>query len=154
MKFNRVIAAGLFFCAFNLYALEPEKLGAALVYTTHGSFNNVKNDIVDAITDRGMVVSYVAHVKSMLDRTAKAVGEKDSVYEDGETILVCKSGLSHDLAKENPHNIVLCPWGISVYTLKDKPDTVYVSTRAPSEGKAYKEIQELLQGIILDAIGE
>lgn len=153
MSVNRSIALGLLLFSLNLYALEPEKHGAALVYSVESTFADVKSDIVEAITNRGMVISYTAHVKNMLDRTAGAVDIKESVYEDGETILICKSGLSHQLAKSNPHNIVLCPWGISVYTLKGKPSMVYVSIRESYEDESYKEIQKLLQDIIQDAIG-
>ena len=150
---RRIIAWSLILFSFYTYAADPEVYGPALVYTTQGRFADVKSDIMDAITNRGMVISYTSHVKNMLDRTAEAVGEKENVYEEGETLLVCQSGLSHQLAKANPHNIVLCPWGISVYSLKEKPDIVYVSIRKPYDDASYKPIHELLQAIIHDAIG-
>jgi len=151
---NRIIVLFiLLFIPFGAQALKPSVHGSALVYTTKGNFTDVKNDVVDAILENGMVISYVAHVKSMLDRTAKAAGVKASVYDNGETILTCKSGLSHDLAKANPHHIVLCPWGISVYTLKGKPNTVYVSIRQPyKDEKSYMAVHKMLQEIIKDAL--
>lgn len=137
------------------HSAEYVKKGPALVYTTQGTFSDVKSYVVDAIKEQGMVISYVSHIQAMLDRTAKAAGKKDSVYANAETILTCKSGLSHDLAISNPHNIVLCPWGISIYTLKGKLGTVYVSIRDPYKGDAaYMAIHKLLQEIINEALGD
>lgn len=148
-----VVALMLSLFSLGAYSGEYVKSGPALVYHTQGSFKDVKGYVVDAISEQGMVISYVSHVQAMLDRTAQAAGIKDSVYDKAEIILTCKSGLSHDLARANPHNIVLCPWGIAVYTLKGKPGTVYISIREPYQGDtAYLAIHKLLQEIVSEAV--
>ncbi len=133
--------------------LQFRQEGPSWVYTTRGDFNNVRADLVDAIKARGLVVSYQAHTGSMLQRTAGAVGAMTSVYDYADTLLFCSAELTHKLLAANPHHVTLCPYSISVYTLSTEPDTVYLAIRAPVEGvPVYREIQELLEGIIYDTV--
>ena len=129
----------------------------AKVFSTEATFEDAKDDLLEAISSNGLVISYTSHAKTMLDNTAEVSGVEKSVYADAEILLFCKADLSHKLVAENPHNIVLCPYSIAIYVLSTEPDTVYLSYRSVEIGddkiKALtKPIEELLIKIIEEVI--
>lgn len=131
----------------------PDELGPALVWTVQGDFRDVKQDIVTTIEAEGLVVSYTAYAANMLARTSEAVDDAKPVYDQGESILFCKADLSHELARQDPHNIVLCPYSISLYTLVEAPTTTYVSVRLPAlQVPAYIAVHDLLEQIVERAL--
>ena len=131
----------------------PQQKGAAWVWTVEGDFKTIKNDVIEAIQANGLVVSYEAHAANMLARTAEAVESSTQIYDQAETLLFCKADLSHQLAAQNPHNIVLCPYGISLYSLVNNPTEIFVSIRLPAlEVAAYSEVHNLLEKIISEAL--
>ncbi len=132
---------------------QPEKIGPALVYQAEMDFEDAKLNLRDAIEAQGMVISSTLHAQAMLDRTAKSISGKGNIYDKAEIIQFCKVDLSHQLVSANPHNLVLCPYAIAVYSLKEKPEIVYFSYRTPYlEETVVKKIQELLDKLILEAI--
>lgn len=132
---------------------NPETSGAALVYSTEGNYHNVRSDLVDAIESRGLVVSYTAHAANMLERTAEAVGALTKAYDNADILLFCKADLTYDLTIANPHNLVLCPYSVSVYTLAKNPHRVYLSIRRPDLQVAeYASIHSLLEAIIAETL--
>ncbi len=134
-------------------AVEPAGSGSALVFSTEGEFEFVKLDLVNAIKSRGMVISYVSHASDMLSRTKEASGVGVTVYDDAEILLFCKSDLSHRLVAANPHNIVMCPYAISIYTLHGQEDRVYLSIRKPFVVDAsYGPVHKLLLDIIHETL--
>lgn len=139
--------------AINSGALQSRVEGPSWVYTTRGNYNEVRQDLVDAIESRGLVVSYMAHTQNMLQRTAEAVGVSSSPYHAADTLLFCSAELTHKLLIANPHHMPLCPYSISVYTLMQEPDIVYLAIRSPVKNvPVYEEIHKLLEGIIYDTI--
>jgi len=133
--------------------LQPDKSGAAWVYKTQGEYHNVKEDLVDAIESYGMVVSYTAHAAAMLERTAGAVGAIKKVYDFADILLFCKANTTYDLTLANPHNIVLCPYAIAVYTLREDKDTVYISFRKPNlDIPEWAVVHQLLEEIVSEVI--
>lgn len=135
---------------FSLNAMAaPQEIGPSVVYKTEGSFEDVNMDLKDAITERGMVISYTSHAKTMLDRTGPDLGVKNPVYKDEALIhLFCKADLSHKLVQSNPHNISLCPYAMAVYTLTGEEETVYVTFRKPyMDDPTYAPINDLLNEI-------
>ncbi len=129
----------------------------AKVFSTESTFEDAKDDLLEAIGSNGLVVSYTSHAKTMLDNTAAVSGVTKSVYSDAEILLFCKADLSHDLVARNPHNIVLCPYSIAIYVLTGDLERVYLSYRtieASNEKiKALtKPIEELLIKIIEEVI--
>ncbi len=131
----------------------PEELGPALVWTVQGDFRDIKQDIVTTIEAKGLVVSYTAYAANMLARTSEAIDDAKAVYDQGESILFCKADLSHELARQDPHNIVLCPYSISLYTLVEAPNTTYVSIRLPVlQVPAYIAVHDLLEQIVEQAL--
>ncbi|MDP5054058.1 MAG: hypothetical protein NWP69_09715 [Congregibacter sp.] len=128
---------------------KPEVLGSSWVYSTTGLYNNVRDDLVHAIQDKGLVISYTAHLASMLRRTADATGASTQVYENAESLLFCSAELTYELTLNNPHNITLCPYSISIYSLKADPEHVLLSIRAPELEQAdYAAVHQLLEQII------
>lgn len=132
---------------------QAEIIGGAWVYSTSGEYHNVREDLVDAIQSYGMVVSYTAHAAAMLERTAEAVGAIKQVFSFADTLLFCKADLTYQLTLTNPHNLVLCPYAISVYALRDDEDTIYISFRKPDLNiPQYAAVHQLLEDIVLEAI--
>lgn len=134
---------------------EPPPL--ALV-KTKAKFDDVKDDLVNAVTKRGLVVDYTAHIGAMLDRTAKDVGAAKKVYARAEAIQFCSATLSRRMIESDPANIVFCPYVIAIYTLAADPATVHVAYRRPLQAgspqsrAALKEVEALLAGIVKDAV--
>ncbi len=127
----------------------------ARVFSTESTFEDAKDDLLEAIGGNGLVVSYTSHAKSMLDNTAAVSGVTKSVYDDAETILFCKSGLSHELVAGNPHNIVLCPYSISIYVLTDEPERVYLSFRnVPVSDEKIKALTKPIEDLLIKIIEE
>lgn len=141
-------------CTPAAFAYEgPQEIGPAWVWTVQGDYKTIKSDVLDAIQANGLVVSYEAHAANMLARTAEAVHTSHQIYDQAETLLFCKADLSHQLAAQNPHNIVLCPYGISLYSLVENPTEIFVSIRLPAlEVAAYSEVHNLLEKIISEAL--
>ncbi len=130
------------------------KTSAAWVYSVESEFDDVKDSLVEAIESRGMVISYVSHAESMLARTASTLGGK-VVYSDAEVLLFCKANLAHRLVAANPHNLILCPYSMSVYALADDSSRIYVGIRAPqTKIGEYRAVHELLVGVIVEALDE
>lgn len=132
---------------------KPEVIGSSWVYRAEGLYHNVRSDLVSAIEDRGLVISYEAHTASMLRRTADATGATRQVYDNAASLLFCKSDLTYELTARNPHNITLCPYSIAVYSLTEEPGTVYLSIRAPEmEQPDYAAIHQLLESIVAETL--
>lgn len=148
-----LIGLALLACITGLFAQESQSIGSAIVTTTDKSFKDARESLVFAIEGRGLVISYVSHASDMLSRTAEAVGVSDPVYDQAEILLFCKADLSHTLVAENPHDLVLCPYGIAVYTLAGNPDQAFYSYRNPvGTSDAYQPVVELLNSIIEEAL--
>jgi len=134
-------------------ALTPQVIGPSWVYTTKGDFHEVKADLVGAISSRGIVLSYTAHAAGMLQRTADAVGAVGKAYDNADILLFCKADTTYTLTIKNPHNISLCPYSISIYTLANDWENVFLSIRAPNPNvPEYAPIQKLLEEIISETL--
>ena len=122
------------------------------------TFSAVREDLELAITDRGMVINNVSHIGNMLARTRKVTGSETRIFDKAEALEFCSSVISRKMMEADPRNIVFCPYIISVYTLPDKPDTVYITYRRPllvgnaQSRKTLKAVDFLLQGIVADVI--
>jgi len=129
----------------------------ANVFSTEGEFEDAKDDLLEAIEENGLVISYTSHAENMLGNTAEVSGISEAVYNNAEILLFCKANLSHALVAGNPHNIVLCPYSIAIYVLKKEPERVYLSYRKvetsdESIQKLTKPIEELLIKIIEEVV--
>ena len=142
------------FTSFNAQAVEPKTIHDSIVYEFQGDFEYARDDLKEAIKSRGLVISYISHAKTMLDRTAAVTGVTKPAYPNGaEIMLFCKSDTSHKLTQANPHHITLCPYAISVYDIQGATGKVFFSYRKPPTGiQEYEAIEKLLRDIIEEVI--
>ena len=119
-------------------------------HKTAASFADTREAIALAIENRGLVVNFTSHIADMLDRTGADIGAAKRIFEQAEIIEFCSAGLSRKMMEADPHNIVLCPFAISVYTLPGDPGGTWVAYRKP-QGKSAAMIEGLLKEITAEA---
>lgn len=128
------------------------------VRSLKGEFTDVRERVVSALENRGLVINYTAKVGDMLDRTGRDLGRSRKIYANAEVLEFCSASLSRDTMEADPRNIVFCPYAIAVYTLPQAPDTVYLSYRVPSaQGsgqsiRALRAVEKLLADIVAEAM--
>jgi uncharacterized protein (DUF302 family) len=128
------------------------------IHSTKGSFADVKERVVFAIENRGLVLNYTAHISDMLERTGKDVGSERRIYAKAEVLEFCSAQLSRATMEADPRNIVYCPYAIAVYQLPKEPDKVYISYRKPGaigsgqSVRSLRAIDRLLADIVRDAL--
>ena len=144
---TRLIAAllGLFL------ALPACADDGAKVVAVKGKFADVKEDLVVAIEQRGLVVNFTAHVGDMLERTGRDLGKTTRIYEQAQVIEFCSASASRAMMEADPRNLVYCPYTIAVYTLPGKADVVYLAHRNYPHSAALNPVAKLLDSIIADA---
>ncbi len=128
------------------------------VRSLRADYEDVKERVVQAIENRGMVVDHTAHVGAMLERTGKDIGRDRRIYLKADVIEFCSASVSRDTMEADPRNLVFCPYAIAVYVLPDQPERVYVVYRKPvgsgpaSSVKAVRAVGALLDGIVHEAL--
>ena len=115
-----------------------------------GNFSDVRDAVTIAIENRGLVVNYVSHIADMLNRTGNDIGASKEIFAQAEIIEFCSAGLSRRMMEADPHNIVLCPFAISIYSLPGETGKVWIAYRQP-QGNSAKLVGELLGGIAAEA---
>ena len=113
------------------------------------SFEDTRDAVVMAIESRGLVINYTSHLAEMLARTGADLGASKKIFDQGEIIEFCSARLSRQMMEADPHNIVLCPFAISIYTLPGESGT-WIAYRQP-QGKAAKPVAALLRDIAGEA---
>jgi uncharacterized protein (DUF302 family) len=140
-------------------AARAAEAGPFRLYAVKAPYDQVRQDLSDAITNRGLVVDHVSHIGAMLDRTAKAVGAKRRVYTHAEAYQFCSAVYSRRMMEADPRNIAFCPYIVFVYTTVDQPGAVRVGYRrpartgAPASNQALRAVERLLDGIAREAAG-
>ena len=114
------------------------------------SFAEAKENIVLAIENRGLVVNYISHIADMLNRTGADIGAARQVYGQAEIVEFCSAKLSRQMMELDPHNIVLCPFAIAIYTLPAEPGVTWIAYRQP-HGAAAALVEPLLREIAGEA---
>ena len=123
-----------------------------------GDFDEVKERVVSAIENRGLVINYTAHVGDMLERTGKDIGRDRRIYLKADVIEFCSAAVSRATMEADPRNIIFCPYTIALYVLPNEPGKVYVTYRKPPATgsaqsiKAMREVGKLLDGLVRDAL--
>ena len=156
---HTVILLCLFMLAPASHAIEPSVKNDYLVlYQTKGKFDNVKEAVELAITDRGLVINNVSHIGKMLARTGKDLGATKKVYIEAQALEFCSATVSRRTMEADPRNMIFCPYIVNVYVLPQEPETVYLAYRRPQrvgskESKAaLRAVEELLDGIVREAL--
>lgn len=150
----RIILLVMCFAPLTVDAAQPD----VALFTAKGSFDGVKERVVMAIENRGLVLNYTARIGDMLERTGKDIGRVAPIYGKAELVEFCSARVSRDTMEADPHNIVYCPYAIAIYTLPREQGTVYVSYRkpgmvgTPQSLKALRAVDTLLEGIVREAV--
>lgn len=98
-------------------------------YSASGSFDDVMQALQMAIQDRGMYINNVMHMGEMLERTGKDLGATEVLFARAESVEFCSAALSRKMIGGRPDRLLNCPFIISVYTLPNAPEQVYVTHR-------------------------
>lgn len=114
-----------------------------------GNFADTREAVVMAIENRGLVINQVSHIGEMLDRTGTELGLGGKIYDQAEIIEFCSAKLSRKMMEADPHNIVLCPFTIAIYTLPGKTGESWVGYRRPMGVSA-----AMVEGLLAEILGE
>jgi len=118
-----------------------------------GEFDDVKERMVLAIENHGLVINYTAYVGNMLERTGKDIGHEQRIYGKAEVLEFCSAGVSRATMEADPRNIAYCPYTIAVYTLPHEAQKVYIAYRKPPQStQPLREIGRLLDSIVREAL--
>lgn len=151
----------VFFILTGFMVLPFHVAAAAPVVTVHsakGKFDEVKERVVMAIENRGMVINNTAHVGDMLERTGKDLGHAKKIYIHAEVLEFCNAALSRETMEADAHNIAFCPYTIAVYVLPQEPGKVYITYRnlamsGPGRSaKALDAVGKLLEDIVNESL--
>lgn len=129
-----------------------------VVRSTKGEFKEVKERVLHAIENRGLVLNYTARIGAMLARTGKDIGAARQVYADAELLEFCSAKVSRETMEADPRNIVFCPYGIAIYALPKEPGKVYLAYRrqggpgSDRTAKALQAVDKLLADIVAEAL--
>lgn len=159
--FDLLLALPLLMLMAVTSASANPKLGY-VVHTVDGTFEIVRDDLKDAIVNRGFVIDYVGHFNKMLTRTSKAVGSvtaagKKSPYKNAQYMQFCPSKLTHEAVSVSPFNIANCPVVLFVFELNYKPGKINVGYRLPMSGpsrlskKIASDLRALLEQMAVEA---
>lgn len=151
------VATGLSGSTVGATALQVTS-GPIVRYATDARFEDVRDDIIFAIRGRGLVIDHTSHIRGMLERTGKDLGETRAIYRHAQAFSFCSAVVSRRMMEADPHNIAFCPYVIAVYVLVREPQRVYVAFRRPAStgaisNQALAEVAALLDGIVREAIG-
>jgi hypothetical protein len=139
----------------------PPDTSPIVRYTVQGKFENAREDLINAITNRGLVIELNSHVANMLDRTGQDLGTTKKMFGDdqGQTFSFCSAVISRKTMEADPSNILFCPYTIALYTTLAEPNKVNIAYRrplgadnSPASQAALKEVVELLDDIAREAL--
>lgn len=154
LKFNLIQAFVIFvfICSPQVMAGGNPNLQA---YQTKAEFTDVRENLIDAIINRGYVLDFNGRVGDMLKRTRKDVGG-EPLYKDAEYMVFCSAVLSRNTMQADIHNIGFCPYILTIYETNAKPGTINVSYRKLSNGKntdkSLEAVENMLDGIAREAV--
>ncbi len=126
--------------------------------TKMAAFEDVKFDLENAITGRGLVIDHTGNVGGMLDRTGADVGSTKKLYARAEYVVFCSAKLSRAMMEADPANVAFCPFVVFLYERADKPGEVVVGARPPAvqgdaaSRAALSDVVALLKGVVDDAV--
>lgn len=145
-------------CVLHSVQLSYAATPTVQMRTVRGEFSDIKERVVMALENRGLVLNYTARVGEMLDRTGRDLGVDRRVYDKAESLEFCSAAISRGTMEADPRNIAFCPYAISIYTLPRSPGAVYVVYRVPeisgtgSSADALRRVEKLLSDIVAEAL--
>ncbi|MGI9421596.1 MAG: DUF302 domain-containing protein, partial [Hyphomicrobiaceae bacterium] len=133
------IATAALLCMVTLNKLTAADAGGYKYYSTQATFEDVLQDLKDEIIDRGLVIDFVGHVDTMLERTSSAAGSvtktgKASPYLHAKYLQFCSARLAHEAMSANPFNLSVCPYVVFVFESRSQPGKIIVGYRRSMAG--------------------
>jgi uncharacterized protein (DUF302 family) len=153
----RVVASAGLMLMVAMSAPRAQEPHLTIVSKT-AKFEDVRQDLNDAIVNAGLVVDFNGHIGKMLDRTAGAVGAAKPLYTNAEYFTFCAAALSRAAMEADPANIGYCPYVVFVYERVDQPGRVHVGYRRPvtsgteASKSALAAIDALLGRIVKESV--
>lgn len=161
LKFNAVTFAVAILAAVTWQSsMNAKAAGDEIVtYSVKANYDDVMFDLTEALTNKGLVVNFKAHVANMLNRTAKDVGATRNVYRHGMVLEFCSAKLSRAAMEADPRNMAFCPYTMFIYETVAKPGHVTVGYRrltggtSPASKKALAAVNKVLESMVREAAG-
>jgi len=130
-------------------------------YRSTAPFDEVRQNLADAIVNRGYVIDYEAHIGKMLVRTAGDVGASKTLFAKGRAnaMQFCSAVLSRTTMQADVTNIAYCPYVLFVFQARsDDPAVTVGFRRLPARGSAESKaalakVNKLLDDIAREAAG-
>ena len=141
-----------------LYGTAQANAADVVVRSAKGEFKEVKEQVLLAIENRGLVLNYTARIGAMLERTGKDIGAGQKIYGNAEMLEFCSARVSRGTMEADPRNIAYCPYSIAIYTLPKEKNRVYVAYRrietagAGKSAKSLSAVNKLLADIVAEAL--
>ena len=131
------------------------------VHTKAAKYEDVRDDLKDAIINKGLVIDYVGHFNAMLERTAADTGSvtplgAKSPYKNAEYMQFCPAKLTHEAVSATPFAIANCPIAIFVYEVAADPGKINVGYRLPvaTPSKLMRQVNDKLIQLLDDIARE
>ena len=164
-KFRNLVAAAAVVTLLGTAGATAGDHKTYTTYTTQGAFNDVMQDLQDAVVNRGYVIDFVGHVDAMLERTSETVGSvteagSKSPYINAKYVQFCSAKLTHEAISASPMNLTICPNVVFAYETRSAPGKVTVGYRRPAGGPSKKtrkilaKIEDMLDGIAKEAVSQ
>lgn len=157
MRTRFLSVLGLFMCVLSASVFASGN--HMVTYTSKQDFDFIKSAINEAIIEKGLVINTTSHIGEMLERTGSVVAGAKPIFIKAESYEFCSATVSRLTMEADPHNIVFCPYIISVYVLPKEPNKTYISFRkpeaaaaTPASKTALKEVEKLLRSIVEQAL--
>jgi uncharacterized protein (DUF302 family) len=123
-----------------------------------GSFDEIKQLLIVAIENQGLVVDHLSKVGEMLERTGRDLGATRTIYRQAEVLQFCSANYSRQMMEADARLLAYCPFGIGLYTLPGEADVVHlVYRRVEAQGvsagaaEALRKIDAILAAIVREA---
>ena len=127
-------------------------------FTASGGYDEIRQLLIIAIENQGLVIDHRSNVGDMLARTGKDLGERRQLYEQAEVLQFCSANYSRKMMDAAPELLAYCPFGIGIYTLPGETGKVHLVYRrmrteglAPDAAQALQRIDALLEEIAQEA---
>lgn len=124
-------------------------------YVKAGAYDDIAENLKDAIIKRGYVIDYVGQFNAMLERTAAdtgtiTAGGNKSPYKNAQYVQFCPSKLTHEAVNASPFAIANCPVALFVYETNYEAGKVHVGYRLPVESpsKRVNEVNSRLTALL------
>lgn len=158
LRFGRPMAGAL---VAGLLSLPAQAQDAVTFHEVKAPFEEVRQDLADAIVNRGYVIDYEAAVGDMLSRTGQDVGSDITIFKESRASVLqfCSAVLSRAAMEADIKNIAYCPYTTFVYEGSDDEGTVTLGFRHLDETgseeskKALAAINAVLEEIVAEAAG-